>query len=61
MIYYHSGNVMNTSDWCCNRINTKYFFQNNKKQELPDLKASSDVFMNGFNGNILVVRLPLQF
>ena len=23
------------------------FFQSNKKQELPDLKASFDVFMNG--------------
>ena len=25
------------------------FFQSNKKQELPYLKASFDVFMNGFD------------
>ena len=30
-------------------LTLNFFFQSNKKQELPDLKAWFDVFMNGLD------------
>ena len=52
MIYYDSCNVMTTSDCCSNKIKSEFVVQNTEKQELIDLKASFDVFKNGFNETI---------
>ena len=49
MIYCDSCSVIATSNCCSNKMKIEFAVRNSEKQELLDLKASVDVFKNGFN------------